>query len=81
MRGYYSKLHCKVYKEDVVYSHFALSSQVVLSSDPTFVPQFSWFDSHGLCSLASGPNTDILHLCGSQRTCMITCVLFRAAKI
>lgn len=42
------------------------SSQVVLSSNPSFVPQLSGPDSHGLRHLTPGQNTDLLHLCGSH---------------
>lgn len=43
-----------------------LPSQVVLSSDPSFVSQLSGPDSHGLRHLTPGQNTDVLHLCGSH---------------
>lgn len=54
----FKKMWCSVW--------FSRSFQVVLSSDTAFVPQFFGLDSHGLCSLASRPNTDVVHLCGSS---------------
>lgn len=40
-----------------------LASQVVLSSDAPFMPQFSGPHSHGLCHLTRGQNTDVLYFC------------------
>lgn len=70
MRSYYSKLQCSIQAVKNIWHSLTLPFfQVVLSFDTPFVPQFSWLNSHGLCSLAPGPNTDVIHLCESHCSC------------